>query len=153
MNQTNSYDQNRRRHRLYRNGADARLAGVCAGVAEYFGFNRTAVRFLTLVAFIAFFPLAPIAYLVLALILPKRPDSVATRGTTAQDPAQAGDQEQKAFWRDVNNAPGEVFGNIKHRLRSLELRLQRMEAYVTSTDYEFDRKLGRGDRSSSTTLN
>ena len=154
MNTSSSHEYTRRRHRLYRDGEDARLAGVCAGVAEYFGFNRTAVRFITLIAFIAFFPLAPIAYLVLALILPKRPVSHASsEGGAAQARGNSEDteREQAAFWREVNNSPGEVFGNLKHRFRNLELRLQRMEAYVTSTDYEFDREIGPGPRRSGST--
>ena len=145
MTRTNPYGQPRNRHRLYREPADARLAGVCAGLAQYFGFNRTAVRFLTLVAFIAFFPLAPIAYLVLALVLPKRPQPAPS-----QDRQQ---EEQSAFWRDVHNAPGEVFGNLRHRFRDLEHRLQRMEAYVTSTDFEFDREIGRNPDRTGPTLN
>ncbi len=34
-------------HRLFRDRENAMLAGVCAGIAEYFGLNRKGVRLVT----------------------------------------------------------------------------------------------------------
>ena len=52
-------------------------------------------------------------------------------------------QEQAEFWRGVSNAPSDVFGSLRHRFRELNLRLERMEAYVTSREFSIDRELGR----------
>jgi len=47
------------------------------------------------------------------------------------------------FWRGVNTAPSDVFGSLRHRFKELNLRLEKMEAFVTSKEFEFDRELGR----------
>jgi hypothetical protein len=36
-----------------------------------------------------------------------------------------------------------VFGSLSHRFRELNLRLEKMEAFVTSREFEFDRELGK----------
>ena len=51
-------------------------------------------------------------------------------------------EEQAVFWRGVSNAPSDVFGALSHRFRELNLRLEKMEAFVTSKEFEFDRELG-----------
>ena len=58
--------------RLYRTeGADAKVCGVCGGIAEYFGIDPTLVRvgwvFLTLCASLGFW-----GYLICAVIVPKK---------------------------------------------------------------------------------
>ena len=125
--------QRKNPHRLFRDKENAMLAGVCAGIAEYFGFNRKGVRLavLLLMLFPPFFAFVVISYLVLAIVLPAKPaDLYETR-------------EQAEFWRGVNNAPSDVFGALSHRFRELNLRLERMEAFVTSREFEIDRELGR----------
>ena len=123
--------QRRNPHRLYRDRENAMLAGVCAGIADYFGFNRKGVRAVTAIGAIFFLPFVVVSYLVLAIVLPVRPAEARL------------DQAQAEFWRGVSNAPSDVFSNVKHRFRELDLRLQRMEAFVTSREFDIDRELGR----------
>lgn len=120
-------------HRLYRDRDNAMLAGVCAGIAEYFGLNRKGVRLATLLLLLLppFFAFVVISYIVLAIVLPVKPADLYET------------PEQARFWRDVNNAPSDVFGALRHRFRELNLRLERMEAYVTSREFSIDRELGR----------
>ena len=61
----------------------------------------------------------------------------------AQVIATVSSQEKAEFWRGVSNAPSDAFGSLRHRFRELNLRLERMEAYVTSKEFEIDRELGR----------
>jgi phage shock protein C len=119
-------------HRLYRDKENAMLAGVCAGIAEYFGFNRKGVRLATFLVmlFPPFFAFVVISYLVLAIVLPVKPDNLYET------------HEQAEFWRGVSTAPSDVFGALSHRFRELNLRLEKMEAYVTSREFEIDRELG-----------
>ena len=126
------YGRTRNPHRLYRNRERAWLAGVCAGLADYFGFNLKAVRLVFVIAAIPFPPAVILGYLVLAILLPVRPLEVER------------DEEQERFWRGVSTAPADVFSDTRHRFRELDLRLQRMEAFVTSREFEIDRELGRG---------
>jgi phage shock protein C len=81
-----------------------------------------------------FFPFVVLAYITLSIILPVKP----------QDLYQ--DESQEKFWRGVSMAPTDVFSNLSHRFRELDLRLQKMEAYITSREFDMDRELGRSSR-------
>lgn len=129
----NDFYQRKNPHRLFRDKENAVLAGVCAGISEYAGLNRKGVRLVTvlLMLFPPFFMFIVISYVILAIALPVKPQDLYEN------------QEQAEFWRGVNNAPSDVFGSMRHRFRELNMRLERMEAYVTSKEFEMDRELGR----------
>ena len=57
--------------RFYRSRSNRVLAGVCGGIAEYYGSDPTAVRLLTLVVglFTGIFPMI-VLYLVAAIVIP-----------------------------------------------------------------------------------
>jgi phage shock protein C len=120
-------------HRLFRDKDNSILAGVCAGIAEYFGLNRKGVRLVTFLfaLFPPFCAFVIISYIVLAIVLPVKPRELDENS------------EQAEFWRGVSNAPSDVFGALRHRFRELNLRLQKMEAFVTSREFEIDRELGK----------
>ena len=114
-------------HRLYRDKENGRIAGVCAGIADYFGFNLTAIRLITAFSMLFFWPI--FIYILLAFLIPVKP-------------AELYENVEKAdFWRGVSNAPSDIFGELRHRFRSLELRLRSMEAFVTSKEFEIDHEL------------
>ena len=120
-------------HRLFRDKENAVLAGVCAGIAEYFGLNCKGVRLVTFLSmlFPPFFAFVVISYVVLTIVLPVKPVDLYESS------------EQAEFWRGVSNAPSDVFGALRHRFRELNHRLEKMEAFVTSREFEIDQELGR----------
>lgn len=61
--------------RLYREPDDKRLAGVCAGVADYFGIDPTIVR-LAVIVLTVMTGVVALAYLVAAFVVPERPPTV-----------------------------------------------------------------------------
>ena len=65
-------------HRLFRDKENAVLAGVCAGIAEYFGLNRKGVRLVTFLfmLFPPFFAFIVISYVVLTIVLPVKPETL-----------------------------------------------------------------------------
>jgi phage shock protein C len=128
-------------HRLYRDKQNRVLAGVCAGLADYFDFNRKGLRIVVvlLALFPPFFPFVVMSYLLLAFFLPVRPAALYDN------------QEQADFWRGVSNAPSDVFGAMRHRFRELNLRLEKMEAHVTSREFEIDRELASHGKNSART--
>jgi phage shock protein C len=129
----NEFYKRQNPHRLFRDKENAMLAGVCAGVADYFGFNRKGTRVVAALLFLIppFVPFVIISYIILAIVLPVKPvDLYETK-------------EQADFWRGVSNAPSDVFGALSHRFRELNLRLEKMEAFITSKEFEIDRELGR----------
>ena len=113
---------------MYRNPRRGVLFGVCAGIAEYFGFDLTVTRVLVIVAALFSFPIVFIAYLLLALLLPRKqyfedePDE--------PDPLQ----------RSVRAEPHSMLSNVRYRFRDLDTRLQRLEKYVTSNRFKLDRE-------------
>lgn len=123
-------------HRLYRDKQNRVLAGVCAGLADYFDFSRKGLRIVVILMalFPPFFPFVVLAYVLLAIIVPAKPDAMYEN------------QEQADFWRGVSNAPSDVFGAIRHRFRELNMRLEKMEAYVTSREFEIDRELASNSK-------
>ena len=121
-------------HRLYRDKENAILAGVCAGLADYFGLNRKGLRIVVAISTFFFVPFVVLAYIIMAIILPTKPEDLYK------------DESQEKFWRGVSMAPTDVFSNLNHRFRELDVRLQKMEAYVTSKEFDIDRQLGRNSR-------
>lgn len=122
--------------RLYRDAEAGKIGGVCAGLAEYFGFDLTLTRVLTFLA-ILFFPHMLLVYIALWIILPKKPQKLYR------------DEDDQDFWRGVRVSPAETLSEVRHRFRSADARLQRMERYVTSRSFRLDREfedLERGER-------
>ena len=120
-------------NRLYRNADRGLVFGVCAGLADYFGFDVTIVRVLVVLGTLFFpGPLVPVGYVVMALLLPKDPRPAGHVG--------AGDDD---IARRIRAQPQSTLGSVKHRYRELEMRLQRLEKYVTSDRYDLDREFER----------
>lgn len=59
--------------KLYRSNSDVMLAGVCAGIGEYFDIDPTIIRLLV-VAFALAGGGGLIFYIIAAIIIPKRPE-------------------------------------------------------------------------------
>ena len=60
--------------KLYRSLSDKKLAGVCGGIAEYFGLDATLIRVgWALVSL--FLGAGVLAYIVCALIIPQKPEN------------------------------------------------------------------------------
>jgi len=67
-------------HRLTRSTTDAKIAGVCGGLAEYFGVDATPIRLLWVILSILCGAVigGVIAYLIAWVIIPKRNELVPT---------------------------------------------------------------------------
>ncbi|MGH8158777.1 MAG: envelope stress response membrane protein PspC [Rhodanobacter sp.] len=122
------HEQNWRAQRFYRDPRHGKLIGVCAGVADYFGWNVTTIRILAIIALFWFNGLAVIAYLILGCMLPTKPDTLYD-----------GDADEE-YWRSMRRSADDTFLDVRHRFRELDMKLQHMEGYVTSSRYELDRQ-------------
>lgn len=56
--------------RLYRSVRERKLAGLCGGLAEYFGVDPALVRLITILAVIAYPPLI-LAYVLAVFVVPE----------------------------------------------------------------------------------
>lgn len=116
-------------HRLRRDTARGKIAGVCAGAASYFGWNLKWVRILAVVITVFFFPLPIFAYIAAAVFLKADTDP------TPRENAQFRDPDSERFWRTFSTQPKATFSELKHRFRALETRIVDLEHAVTSDEY------------------
>jgi phage shock protein C len=108
---------------LYRNPGEGHVAGVCAGLGDYFGVPARNIRIaLVILSIFGFFGPVLVGYIVLAVLLPRRP------------PKLYRDSEDEAFWRSVARHPGDTVSGLARRFRDLEGRLARLERRVTSPE-------------------
>jgi len=98
------------------------------GLAEYFGFDVTLTRVIVAVAAFFAFPVICIIYVCLGLLLPVR----ANEGPVPRhnDPVE----------RQVRSSPHDTLANVRYRFRDLDVRLQRLEKFVTSNRYTLERE-------------
>lgn len=110
--------------RLCRDPRNGRIMGVCAGVADRFGWNATFVRILAVVALVWFTVLTLIVYVALGSMLPER----------SRDRA---DRDERR--RGVRRPADDTFCNMHPGIRDFDLKLRRTESCVTSGRYDLER--------------
>jgi phage shock protein C len=120
--------------RFYVDKRHKKVAGVCAGLSEYFGWDVTLVRIGAVGSIFVAGPFVPVAYLLASFMAPARPDEVE-REMKLQD------REEKEFWRKVRNNPRATARSVKLRFRDIERRLAHTEAYLTSPDKRLAREI------------
>ncbi len=118
------------RHSLTRNVREGKIAGVCAGIADYFGWKRGHVRVAAVFFTMFFFPAPAFVYLALAIIL-KPGDPIHAR---YENP------DEERFWRTYSVRPKATMSELKHRFRALDARIADMERTVTSNEYVLRRE-------------
>jgi phage shock protein C len=128
-----------RTSKLYRDIRRQRVAGVCAGIARYFGVEVWVVRGMAITGLI-FMPSVVIpAYIIASIVLPKAPN-----GDTADEKGRA-DHSSPAPELGTRLSPRRSLRGVQADLDQLELKLRRMESHVTSGQFELQRELKRID--------
>lgn len=140
---------------LYRDTQKGKIAGICAGVAEYFGWEAWLVRILLVSAvLLAGGPFFVVAYIAAWFILDKKPTATEQRHQqfsmaskhwrqSAQEQDDDKTVEVKAKVWQAGEPPRQAFHDIKRRFENLEGRLRRMETYVTSAEFQLNREISR----------
>ena len=116
------------RRRFYRSRDKAMLGGVCAGLADYFGFNLRVTRILAFIAFLMAMPLTLLVYFGTVLLIP------------AESAKYSNSDYDPEFRKAVRSAPAETLSDVRRRFQSLDSRLARMERYVTSSRFNLDQE-------------
>lgn len=120
---------------LYRDPYNGKLAGVCAGLANYFGLETWLVRILVITAALlggAF--LVVVAYVAMALMLEKLPAQYRENIRNQQDHTL-----KSKPWAQ-GRAPKELLNTLHKDLNQVESRIRGVEAYVTSEAYKVNRE-------------
>ncbi len=117
--------------RFYRNADKAKIAGVCAGLADYFGFNLKVTRLLAVISLLMAMPVTLIIYFTTVFLVP-----------SASDPASQAQVDPK-FRQALRSSPAQTLSDVKRRYQSLDSRLARLERYVTSSKFNLDQEFRR----------
>ena len=125
--------------RFYKIPSEGKFAGVCAGAAEYLGFEVWIVRVIMASAIIlsGIFGLPLMAYILAWFILDDKPSG--NQNPYLDEPAIA---VKSRVWQK-GEPPQQAFYEIKDRFSALEARLRGMESYVTSKEYQLRREINR----------
>ena len=118
--------------RFFRDRRNGKIGGVCAGLADYFGFDVTITRLLAVIAFFVAPPVTLLLYFGIVLLVP-----AAELNGDVTPPAR------KAFRQNLRAAPATTVTDVKRSLLRLDARLARLERYVTSSQFELDQKIRR----------
>jgi phage shock protein C len=140
--------------RFYRSADRAVLGGVCAGMAEYFGFNLRVLRFLAVIAFIFAMPFSVVAYLAAVFLIPAR-SAASGRHQRGQYGSydrkeQRRDREcskrerrraRKEARRQSDAGPSEAAVKVREECETLDKRIVELEKIITSSRYQLDREI------------
>jgi phage shock protein C len=118
------------RTRFYRDKRNGKLFGVCAGIADYTGFDVSLVRVCFLAAmFMSGGSILPF-YFIAAMVTPTKPRSF-----------EATDREEKQFWQGVRASPTRAARDIRSRFKDIDRRLADIESYVTTENRSLAREI------------
>ena len=129
--------------KLYRDRKRAKIAGVCAGLANYFGAEVWVARCLAVTGLIFMPSVVFPAYWILYFVMSPPPDN----GTQNEEavPGDRSDHTSPAPELGAMLSPRGSLRNLRAGLTQAELRLRRIETHVTSGQYELQRELNRLD--------
>ena len=116
------------RRKFYRSRNRAVLGGVCAGMADYFGFNLKMTRVLAVVSLFMAMPVTLIAYFGTVFLVP----------VAAEDGGQP--DYDPEFRKAVRSSPRQTLSDVRRRFQSLDSRMVRLERYVTSSRFNLDQE-------------
>lgn len=122
-----------RRTSFYLDKQNARIMGVAAGTADYFGWDRLLVRvgFVLLTIFLMG-PVLPIIYLIVGWVADAKP-----RALYGDSPDEA------QFWAKVRRAPQHSIRDVRSTFRDADRRLRDLETYVTSSNSRLSAEIDR----------
>ena len=125
---------------LYRSRRNVRLAGVCAGIADYLGISTFIVRTVT---FLSLFILGGVtlwAYVIFWIVLDKEPK--VRKVTSGRAGQKSGEQGQDAD--DAGEPDSRLdIDTCSDALRTTEKRLQEVEAFITSKQFRLHCEINR----------
>ncbi len=83
--------------RLYRSASDRKIAGIAAGIAEYFAIDVTLVRLIWVLA-VVFGGSGVLAYVIAWIVIPEQPKT-ENNETTLENPSEALAQQSKSTYK------------------------------------------------------
>ena len=116
---------------FYRDKQNGKIEGVCAGLADYTGFDVTLIRVAAIVLLFATSGWLLLAYIVAASIAPKKPKDLYDT------------PEDAKFWQGVRANPTRSTAEVRSKLRDIDRRLADMETFYTSRNTQLASEIER----------
>jgi phage shock protein C len=130
-NQPQHYvEQPASRTRFYRDKINGKMFGVCAGIADYTGFDVSLVRVCFLAAVLMSGGSVLPFYFIAAMVTPTKPRML-----------ERTDTEDRQFWQGVRASPARAARDIRSRLKDIDRRLADIESYVTTENRSLAREI------------
>ncbi len=132
--------------RLERDDDNAKIVGVCAGIANYYGVEAWVVRCIAVTGLLFFGSIVFPAYWIMYFVMddPKAAADTQNRSSRRSRRQKTSFREQVKMvsqGSDRSISPRGNLRNVQADLQEVELRLRRMETHVTSGQYELQREL------------
>ena len=115
-------------HRLYKIPEEGKIAGVCAGIADFFCISRFMVRVGAVLGLLIFQLPFLIGYLVLAFVLKPKPRELYRN------------RDEEQFWRSVTIKPDQTLAALRAKFRDLDRQIASLEGFVSSKEYDLRRQ-------------
>ena len=109
---------------LYRDKQNAKLMGVCSGLADYTGVNVFWLRMAMIIAILipGLNGVALPAYFIAGLMLDKKP------------PYLYADQDENRYWQCVRQSPKRTAREIRAKMKDVDRRLAEVETFYVSSN-------------------
>ena len=118
------------RTRFYRDKQNGKVMGVCAGIADYTGFDVALVRICFLAAvFMSGGSVLPF-YFIAGWVAPTKPRELDYDRS-----------EDRQFWQGVRASPRRAAQDIRARLKDIDRRVADIESYVTTENRSLAREI------------
>ena len=115
---------------LYRDKQNAKLMGVCAGIADYTGIDVLWVR-LGAVAFTLATGFGIPLYFLAGILLNKKPPHLYV------------DAQEQKYWQRVRQSPQRTAREIRARFRDIDRRLAEVESYYVTSNPRLSAEIER----------
>ena len=110
---------------LYRDKQNAKLMGVCAGIADYTGVNPLWIRLGFLIAVLSgvLSPVVLPLYFLAGLLLNKKPEYLYREKP-----------EEQKYWQGVRQNPKRTTRQIRSKMKDVDRRLAEVETFYVSSN-------------------
>ena len=116
---------------LYRDKQNAKLMGVCSGIADYTGVHVLWVRLAALaLVFMSGGSVIPF-YFIAGLLLNKKPEHLYV------------DAQETKYWQRVRQSPQRTAREIRSRFRDIDRRLADVETFYVSSNPRLSAEIER----------
>jgi phage shock protein C len=145
----------KRKAQLYKDPINGKFAGICAGLADYFGWETWLVRVLVVSATLFGMQFLILLYIAGWFILDKKPKQAkcftSDNNSSSKDYSESKsnndftDESIKVkgkVWQ-AGEPPKQALYDIKRKFTLLEGKLRTMEHYVTSPEYTLSREINK----------